>query len=222
MSRTFLMLIRRDLLLAHRQGGGSLLAIAFFVLVVSLFPLGVGPAPEMLERIAAGTIWVAALLSVLLSLDRMFQADLEDGSLDQLALLPIPLALVVLAKTIAHWLTTGLPLTLTAPLLGLLMQLSPDAYGALVAGMLLGTPILSLIGAIGAALTVGVRRGGVLLTLIVTPLYIPILIFGVSAVEAAAQGFAISAHMLFLSALLSGTIVIAPIAAAWSLKLALD
>ncbi len=222
MTHTFLMLIRRDLLLAHRQGGASLLAIAFFVLVVSLFPLGVGPAPEMLERIAAGTIWVAALLSVLLSLDRMFQADLEDGSLDQLALLPIPLSLVVLAKAIAHWLTTGLPLTLTAPLLGLLMQLSPDAYGALLIGMLLGTPTLSLIGAIGAALTVGVRRGGVLLTLIVTPLYIPVLIFGVSAVEAAAQGFSTTAHVLFLSAMLSGTIVIAPIAAAWSLKLALD
>jgi heme exporter protein B len=221
-SRTFLMLIRRDLLLARRQGGGSLLSITFFVLVVSLFPLGVGPAPETLERIAAGTIWVAALLSVLLSLDRMFQADLEDGSLDQLALLPLPLSLVVLAKTIAHWLTTGLPLTLAAPLLGLLMQLSPDAYGALIAAMLLGTPILSLIGAIGAALTVGVRRGGVLLTLIVTPLYIPVLIFGVSAAEAAAQGFSYSAHMLFLSAILSGAIVIAPIAAAWALKLALD
>ena len=196
-SHTFLMLVRRDLLLARRQGGGSLLSIAFFVLVVSLFPLGVGPAPETLERIAAGTIWVAALL-------------------------PLPLSLVVLAKTIAHWLTTGLPLTLAAPLLGLLMQLSPDAYGALIAAMLLGTPILSLIGAIGAALTVGVRRGGVLLTLIVTPLYIPVLIFGVSAAEAAAQGFSYSAHMLFLSAILSGAIVIAPIAAAWALKLALD
>lgn len=222
MLRTFLAIVHRDLLLARRQGGASLLAIAFFVLVVSLFPLGVGPAPETLERIAAGVIWVAALLSVLISLDRLFQADLEDGSLDQLALLPVPLSVVVMGKVAAHWLTTGLPLIVTAPLLGLLMQLDPAGYGPLLAAMALGTPVLSLIGAVGAALTVGVRRGGVLLTLIATPFYIPVLIFGVGAVEAAVTGFSPAAHLLLLAAMLSGALVLAPIAAAAALKLALD
>lgn len=218
----FVAVVRRDLLLARRQGGASLLAVAFFVLVVSLFPLGVGPALQILERIASGVIWVAALLAVLLSLDRLFQADLEDGSLDQLALLPVPLTVVVLAKVAAHWLTTGLPLIVAAPLLGLLMQLSPDGYLVLIAAMALGTPVLSLIGAIGAALTVGIRRGGVLLTLIVIPLYIPVLIFGVGAVEAAVAEFSPRPHLLFLAAMLAGAAVLAPIAAAWALKLALD
>ncbi|MEC9344583.1 MAG: heme exporter protein CcmB [Pseudomonadota bacterium] len=222
MVAVFLSVMRRDLLLARRQGGASLLAIAFFVLVVSLFPLGVGPAPETLERIAAGVIWVAALLSVLISLDRLFQADLEDGSLDQLALLPVPLPVVVLGKVAAHWLTTGLPVILTAPLLGLLMQLQPDGYLTMLLAMALGTPILSLIGAVGAALTVGVRRGGVLLTLIATPFYIPVLIFGVGAVEASVTGFPPDAHLLLLAAMLCGALVMAPIAAAAALKLALD
>jgi len=219
---TFFAVIARDLKLAQRQGGGSLLVIAFFVMVIMLFPLGIGPEPQMLSRIASGTIWVAALLSVLLSLDRLFQADLEDGSLDQLALLPVPLALVVLGKVIAHWLTTGLPLIFAAPVLAILMQLPADGFITLIVAMALGTPTLSLIGAIGAALTVGVRRGGVLLTLIVTPLYIPVLIFGVGAVEAAMQGFSASAHLFFLLALLLGAIVMAPIAAGWALRLALD
>lgn len=219
---TFLAVVRRDLKLANRQGGGSGLVIAFFVMVIMLFPLGVGPEPEMLERMSAGVIWVAALLAVLLSLDRLFQADLEDGSLDQLALLPVPLSVVVLGKVVAHWLTTGLPLILAAPVLAILMQMQTDGFLVLIAAMALGTPTLSLIGAIGAALTVGVRRGGVLLTLIVTPLYIPILIFGVGAVEAAVQGFSANPHLLFLTAILLGAIVMAPIAAAWALRLALD
>lgn len=218
----YIAVVRRDLKLAGRQGGGSLLVIAFFVMVIMLFPLGVGPEPALLERMSAGVIWVAALLSVLLSLDRLFQADLEDGSLDQLALLPVPLAIVVLGKVTAHWLTTGLPLIAASPVLAILMQMQPEGFAILVAAMALGTPSLSLIGAIGAALTVGVRRGGVLLTLIVTPLYIPVLIFGVGAVEAAVQGFSPSPHLLFLTAILSGAIVMAPIAAGWALRLALD
>lgn len=222
MLAAFLAVVRRDLLLARRQGGASLLVIAFFVMVIMLFPLGIGPEPEMLSRIASGVIWVAALLSVLLSLDRLFQADLEDGSLDHLALLPMPLPVIVAAKIAAHWLTTGLPLIVTTPVLALLMQLPFEGFATLVAAMALGTPTLSLIGAIGAALTVGVRRGGVLLTLIVTPLYIPVLIFGVGAVEAALQGFDPAANLFFLAAILLGAIVMAPIAAAWALRLALD
>jgi len=222
MFRTFVEIVRRDLKLARKQGGGSLLVIAFFVMVIMLFPLGVGPSTDTLALIATGTIWVAALLSVLLSLDRLFQADLEDGSLEQLALLPVPLVIVVLAKATAHWLTTGLMLMLASPILAIIMQLPEEGIPILMLSMLLGTPALSLIGAIGAALTVGVRRGGVLLTLIVTPLYIPILIFGVGGVEAWLQGFPAAPHLLFLTAILFGAIVMAPIAAAWALRLALD
>ncbi|WP_417518652.1 heme exporter protein CcmB [Minwuia sp.] len=222
MFQTFLRVIGRDLMLARRQGGGGLLVIAFFVMVIMLFPLGIGPEPEILSRISSGTIWVAALLSVLLSLDRLFQADLEDGSLDQLALLPVPLSIVVLGKVVAHWLTTGLPLILATPVLAVLMQMPEDGFLTLIGAMALGTPTLSLIGAIGAALTVGVRRGGVLLTLIVTPLYIPVLIFGVGAVEASVLDFSAMPHLLFLTAILLGAIVMAPIAAGWALRLALD
>jgi heme exporter protein B len=222
MFRTFIEIVRRDLKLARKQGGGSLLVIAFFVMVIMLFPLGVGPSTDTLALIASGTIWVAALLSVLLSLDRLFQADLEDGSLEQLALLPVPLVIVVLGKATAHWLTTGLMLMLASPLLAVIMQLPEEGIPVLMLSMLLGTPALSLIGAIGAALTVGVRRGGVLLTLIVTPLYIPILIFGVGAVEADLQGFAAAPHLLFMTAILFGAIVMAPLAASWALRLALD
>lgn len=222
MFRTFIEIVRRDLKLAQKQGGGSLLVIAFFVMVIMLFPLGVGPSTDTLALIASGTIWVAALLSVLLSLDRLFQADLEDGSLEQLALLPVPLVIIVLGKATAHWLTTGLMLMLASPLLAVIMQLPEEGIPVLMLSMLLGTPALSLIGAIGAALTVGVRRGGVLLTLIVTPLYIPILIFGVGAVEADLQGFTAAPHLLFLTAILFGAIVMAPLAAAWAIRLALD
>ena len=218
----YLSIIRRELLLARRQGGATLSAMLFFILTVTLFPLGIGPSAAILERISAGTIWVAALLAVLLSLDRLFQADLEDGTLEQMMLLPMPVSVLVLAKVTAHWITTGLPLIIASPLLGVFMQMSADGYLTLVIVMALGTPTMNLIGAIGAALTVGVRRGGVLLSMIIIPLYIPILIFGVAAVEASVQGYSAAAHMLILTSMLLGALVLAPIAAGWALKLAME
>jgi heme exporter protein B len=215
----FTAVLRRDLRLALRQGSAVTLTAMFFVLTVTLFPLGVGPEPAVLARIGAGVLWVAALLSAMLSLDRLFQADHEDGSLDLLALSPLPLELTVLAKVAAHWLTGGLPLVVISPLLALALDLPAAALPALAAAMLLGTPVLSLIGAIGAALTVGVRRGGVLLSLLVLPLYIPVLVFGVAAVEAAVNDFAVRPHLLILGALLAGALALGPIAAAAALRL---
>ncbi len=219
---SFVAVARRDAVLALKQGGGAMLAVMFFILVVTLFPLGVGPGPETLARISAGVVWVAAMLSALLSLDRLFQADLEDGSLDLLALAPLPLAMVVLAKCAAHWLTTGLPLIVVAPVLGLLLNMPGAGLAALVPAMLLGTPALSLFGAIVAALTVAVRRGGVLVSLLVLPLYIPVLIFGVGAVDAAVAGLAMRAHLALLGALSLGAAVLAPLAGAAALRLALE
>jgi heme exporter protein B len=216
------MLVRRDLRLALRQGGDAAMVVAFFFLAVILFPLGVGPEPEVLQRIAAGIVWVTALLAALLSLERLFLADYEDGSLEILAMMPLPLEFQVLAKTLAHWLTTGLPLTIVAPLLALLLHLDRAGYGTLVAGMALGTPTLSLIGAIGAALTLGARRGGVLLSLLVLPLYIPVLIFGVGATEAAIIGLNTRPHLLLLVALLLAAIPLAPVAAAAALRQAVE
>ena len=184
----FVSVLRRDLRLALRQGTDSLMVVMFFVIAVVLFPFGVGPDPNILARIAPGVIWVAALLASMLSLDRLFQADFEDGSLDLLALSNLPLEFAVLAKTAAHWITTGLPLIAVSPLLALILNMEMAGWLTLIAAMLLGTPALSLIGGIGAALTVGVRRGGVLVSLLVLPLYIPVLIFGVGAVEAAITG----------------------------------
>ena len=178
-------LIVRDVALAMRLGGGGSIGVAFFVLCVVLVPLGVGPETGMLSRIAAGMLWIAALLAALLSLDRLFQADYEDGSLDQLMLAPVPLEQVVLAKALAHWLTTGLPMTLIAPVLGLSLALPSDVLPVLVASLAIGTPALSLIGAVGAAVTVGVRRGGLLLSILVLPLYVPSLIFGARATQMA-------------------------------------
>ncbi|HEY5209803.1 MAG TPA: heme exporter protein CcmB [Stellaceae bacterium] len=218
----WLTLVRRDLRLALRQGGDAAMVIAFFFLAVTLFPLGVGPAPETLSRIAAGIVWVTALLAALLSLERLFLADYEDGSLEVLALMPLPLEFQVLAKALAHWLTTGLPLTLVAPLLALLLHLDRAGFGMLVAGMALGTPTLSLVGAVGAALTLGARRGGVLLSLLVLPLYIPVLIFGVGATEAAITGLAVRPHLLLLTALLLAAIPLAPVAAAAALRQAVE
>jgi heme exporter protein B len=219
---SFIALVARDLRLAFRQGGDAAMVIAFFVLTVVLFPFGVGPEPELLQRIAAGIVWVTALLAALLSLERLFQADYEDGSLEALALLPLPLEAQVLAKCLAHWLVTGLPLILVAPLLALLLHLDAAGYPALIAGMALGTPILSLIGAVGAALSLGARRGGVLLSLLVLPLYIPVLIFGVAAVEAEIAGFGARPHLLLLAALLVLAIGLVPFAAAAALRLALE
>ena len=222
LGRPFLLIVRRDVRLALRQGGDAAMVVAFFVLAVILFPFGVGPEAEVLQRIASGIVWVTALLAALLSLDRLFQADYEDGSLEALALAPLPLELVVLAKIAAHWLVTGLPLALAAPLLGVLLGLHPEGYGALVAGMALGTPALSLIGAIGAALTLGARRGGVLLSLLVLPLYIPILILGAGAVEAAVSGLGARPHLMILAALSAAALPLAPVAAAAAVRQALE
>jgi heme exporter protein B len=196
----FLALLRRDLSLTWRQGGDAAMVLGFFVLAVILFPFGVGPEPALLGRIAGGIIWVTALLAALLSLDRLFLGDYEDGSLEGLALAPAPLPVIVLAKCLAHWLTTGLPLTIIAPVLALLLDLDGAGYGPLVLGMALGTPSLTLIGAVGAALTLGARRAGVLLSLLVLPLYIPVLIFGVAAVEGAIAGMGARPHLLLLAA----------------------
>ncbi|MGD9538297.1 MAG: heme exporter protein CcmB [Alphaproteobacteria bacterium] len=220
--RPFLALIGRDLRLALRGGIGSLVSVVFFVIAVALFPLGVGPALDLLERVAPGVLWVCALLAAMLSLDRLFHDDFEDGSLEQIALGKLPLELVALSKAIAHWLSTGLPLVVAAPLLAVLLNLSTQGFVVLILSLLLGTPILSLIGAVGAALTVGLRRGGVLLSLLVLPLYVPVLIFGVGAVEGAVYGFGERAHLLILAGGLVGALVLAPFAAAAALRLALE
>ena len=218
----FFALIRRDLVLARRQGSATTSVAVFFILTVTLFPLGIGPESALLGTVASGVIWVAALLATMLSLDRLFQSDFEDGSLDVIALSPLPLELVALAKTLAHWLSTGLLLVALSPLLGLLMQLDGTAYLTLIAAMALGTPTLSLFGSIGAALTVGVKRGGVLVSLLVIPLYIPVLIFGVGAVDAAADGLTQRPHLLILAALFLFSVVLSPIASAAALRLNLE
>jgi heme exporter protein B len=215
-------LLRRDHRLALRQGSDTATVLAFFLIVVSLFPFGVGPEPQTLSAIGAGVLWVAALLAALLSLDRLFQADYEDGTLDYLLSAPAAPSLLVSAKCLAHWLTTGLPLVVLSPLLGLLLNLPGAAYPALVAGLALGTPVLTLVGAIGAALVLGARRGGVLLSLLILPLYIPVLIFGVGAVEAAATGQGFRAHLLLLGAFFLGALALAPFVAAVALRQAAE
>lgn len=220
--RPFLLIVRRDVALAFREGSSSTHAVMFFVLAVTLFPLGVGPETAVLARISGGVLWVAALLAAMISLDRLFQADFEDGSLELLALGPLPLWATVLAKCAAHWLTTGVPLVVASPVLALVLHLEADGYGALVAAMALGTPSLSLMGAIGAALTVSLRRGGVLVSLMVLPLYIPVLIFGVGAIDAAVRGAGAGAHLMILGALLLFGIVLGPLASAAALRLNLE
>jgi heme exporter protein B len=215
-------LFRRDLRLALRQGGDTGIVLAFFVLAVVLFPFGVGPEPEVLRRIAAGILWVAALLAALLSLDRLFQPDYEDGGLDLIVLSPLPLELSVLAKCAAHWVVTGLPLTLASPVLAFVVDLDPRAIPTLVASLLLGTPFLSLIGSIAAALTLGARRQGVLLSLLVLPLYVPPLIFGAGAVEASALGTGARPDLLILGALTLAALPLSPWASAAALRQALE
>ena len=215
-------IVRRELRLAWRSPGDSLNVLLFFVLTVVLFPFGVGPAAEILERIAVGVIWVMALLACLLSLDRLFRDEYEDGGLDLLILSPAALELLVLGKILAHWLTTALPLIIVSPLLGLLLQMPPHAFPVLALSLLLGTPTLSLIGAIGAGLTLGARRGGVLVALLILPLYIPILVFGVAAVDAAAQGLSAQPHLLLLGGLLALFLPLAPVATAAALRQALQ
>ncbi len=218
----FLAVLLRDLRLALRHGSDLAMVVAFFVLAAVLFPFGVGPEANLLARISAGVVWVTALLAAMLSLDRLFQADFEDGSLDQLALSPAPLAVILLAKATAHWLTTGLPLIVVAPLLGLLLRLDPAGFVPLALAMLVGTPSLSLFGMIGAALTLGARRGGALVALLVLPLVLPVLIFGVGAVEAETTGLGSGPHLLILGALLAAALPLAPLAAALALRQALE
>lgn len=214
-------LIRRDLALAFRERSDSLLVIAFFVIAALLFPFGVGSEPNLLARIGPGVILAVALLAALLSLDRLFQTDYEDGSLELLATGPVPLGFIVTAKIIAHWLTTGLPLMLAAPLLSLFFNLPPDLLPSLLLTMLLATPLLSLIGAIGAALTLGARRGGVLLSLLILPLYIPTLIFAAGALDAARLGFDIYPHLAILGAMLLAALPLCPLAATAGVRQAL-
>jgi heme exporter protein B len=218
----FLQVIRRELRLALRRRQDSLMVVAFFVLAVVLFPFGIGPEPDILARIAPGIIWVAALLAAMLALERLFQADYEDGSLELLALAPAPLEVIVLAKVAAHWLTTGLPLIVAAPVLAVLLRMDGDGIGALTVVLLIGTPSLSLIGAIGAALILGARRGGVLLSLLILPLYIPLLIFGVSAVDAALGGFAVKPHLLIMGGFFLAALVLCPWASAAAIRQALE
>jgi len=218
----FRWIIQRDLLLAMRRRADVFATLFFFVIVVSLFPLGVGPEINMLRIMAPGIVWVAALLASMLSLGRMFSGDYIDGTLEQMLLSPQSLSLLVLGKALAHWLVTGVPLVLMAPVLGIQYDLSVDALLVLTASLLLGTPILSLIGAIGAALTLGLRGGGVLVSLLVLPLYIPVLIFGAGAVEANMAGLGASAHLSLLGALLLASVALAPWAVASALRISME
>ncbi|WP_103333353.1 heme exporter protein CcmB [Pseudotabrizicola formosa] len=211
-------LLLRDLRLAFRAGGGFGLGLAFFLLVAVLVPLGVGPEPATLAKIAPGILWVGALLACLLSLDRIFALDFEDGSLDLLATSPIPLEGVVAVKAFAHWLVTGLPLTVAAPVLGVLLNLAGQGYLWLVVSLAAGTPALSVIGAFGAALTVGVKRGGLLVSLLVLPLYVPTLIFGAEVVKRGATGAEVQVPLLLLAGITAGAVAFLPFAAAAALR----
>ncbi len=211
-------LLSRDLKLAFRTGGGFGLGLAFFLIVTVLIPLGVGPEREILSRIAPGVLWLGALLSCLLSLDRIFALDWEDGSLDLMATSPIPLEAIVVTKALVHWITTGLPLTLVAPLLGLLLGLADSGYAWLLLSLLIGTPALSVIGVFAGALTVGIKRGGLLLSMLVLPLYIPTLVFGAELARRGAEGLATSTPALMLAGITFGTIALLPFASALVLR----
>ncbi len=216
------LVISRDLMLAMRRRADVLTTLIFFVMVVSLFPLGVGPEMDMLRKMAAGVVWVAALLASMLALGRMFSADYLDGTLEQMLLAPQPLPVLVLGKILAHWMLSGLPLALMAPVLGLQFDMSPQALWVLIASLLLGTPILSMIGAVGAALTLGLRGGGVLVSLLVLPLCIPVLIFGTGAGEAVSSGMSVSPHLLLLGALLVLASAFTPWVTALALRISME
>ena len=216
------LVIRRDLLLAMRRRADVLTILVFFILVVSLFPLGVGPEMDMLRKMAPGVLWVAALLASMLSLGRLFSADYLDGTLEQMLLVPQSLSVLVLGKMIAHWLVSGLPLVLMAPVLGLQFDMSVQGLMVLMASLLMGTPILSMLGAIGAALTLGLRGGGVLLSLLVLPLCIPVLIFGTGAVEAVASGLSVVSNLSLIAALLMLCLVFTPWVAAQALRISME
>ena len=216
------LVVRRDLVLAMRRRADVLTTLIFFVMVVSLFPLGVGPELDMLRKMAPGVLWVAALLASMLSLGRLFSADYLDGTLEQMMLAPQSLSMLVLGKMTAHWMVSGLPLVLLAPVLGLQFDMTVRAIGVLIIGLMLGTPVLSMLGAIGAALTLGLRGGGVLLSLLVLPLCIPVLIFGTGAVEAISSGLSIASHMSLLGALLVMALIFTPWVTAQALRISME
>ena len=219
---TALTIIRRELLIAYRKQADVLNPLWFFIIVITLFPLSIGPEPNLLARIAAGIVWVAALLSALLSLERLFRDDYRDGSLEQLMLLPVPLFVVILCKVISHWLLTGLPLVLISPILAILLSLDLHTWLAIVLTLLLGTPTLSFIGAIGVALTVGIQKGGVLLSLLTLPLYIPVLIFATSAIDSASLGVAYNGQLAVMGAMGVAALTFAPFAIGAALRISVD
>lgn len=218
MTRPLLAILQRELKLAFRQKGELLQPLWFFVLVISLFPVAVGPGPQMLQKIGPGVIWVAALLSALMGLERLFRQDFQDGSLEQLIISPLPLPMVALVKVFAHWLTSVVPLLLVSPLLALFVNLNEAMYWALLAGLVLGTPIISLVGAIAVSLTLGLQRGGVLLALLLLPLFVPLLIFATAAVDAAAMQLAYTSQLAWIAAMLLFAVALAPFAIAYGLK----
>ena len=219
MLKTLLWIVRRDVTLAWRRRTDLFTTLIFFVIVIALFPLGIGPGLDTLRLIAPGVMWVGALLASMLALEQLFSADHRDGSLEQLLLTPQPLGVIVLGKVIAHWLITGLPLVVLAPVLGLQYDMSAESLKIMVIALLLGTPTLSLLGAIGAALTLGLRTGGILVALLVLPLYIPVLIFGAGAVEATASGLGGQAHLMMLGAILLVALLATPIATSAALRI---
>ncbi len=222
LSRAFFAVIRRDLVLALRRRSEIANPLLFFILVITLFPLGIGAQPHLLQAIAPGIIWVSALLAAMLSLDSLFRSDFDDGSLEQILLSPHPTSVLVLAKIVAHWLVTGLPLLIVAPLLAVFLGMPNHALGVLLLTLLLGTPVLSLIGAIGVALTVGLRRGGMILSLLVLPLYVPVLIFAGNAVQMAGGGLPVDAQINILIAILLMALVLAPLPVAAALKMSIN
>ena len=220
--KPMLAIIRRDLLIAARRKSEVLTALFFFVIVTSLFPLGIGPEPLLLKKIAPGVLWVAALLATMLGLTRMFATDHADGTLEQMLLSPSPFGLLVAGKIVAHWLVSGLPLVLLAPVLGIQFGLDGSALGVMMIALLIGTPLLSLVGAIGAALTLGVRGGGVLLSLLVLPLFVPALIFGAGAVETHISGLDAGGHLSLLAAMLALAVFFAPWATTAALRVSME
>ena len=215
---TIMAIIRRDLSLVMRQGSDAFVVLIFFIVTVTLFPLGVSPDPLILQNLASGIVWVGALLAAMLSLDRLFQTDYDDGSLELLVLSPYPLEIVVLCKCFVHWLTTGLPIMVISPVLALMLNIKTGAFLYLITSMALGTPIISLLGAVGAALVLGSRRSGVLIALLIIPLTIPILLFGVGAIQASTEGYSASSPLMFLGALLLFSIALCPWVIASSLR----
>ncbi|EGV52167.1 heme exporter protein CcmB [Candidatus Endoriftia persephone] len=222
LTSAFGLLLKRDLTLAYRRRSEMINPLLFFVLVSAMFPLGIGNDPKLIQAVGPGVVWVAALLAALLSLDSMFRSDFEDGSLEQFMLSAHPVSILVLAKILAHWLITGLPLFIVAPLLAIMLNIPTEAIGTLMLTLVLGTPVLSLIGSFGVALTVGLRRGGVILSLLVLPLYVPVLIFATDAVQTAIVGIPTTAQISILAAMLVGSLALAPLATAASLRISLS